>query len=185
MFLTRGTKQNKRGNEASKPGLWGELPLPRLGDDWKWICLKGAFIALQIIVVYFYWIFKLALPLISGDWGEGMVPWNIPTPILFGLKKTTKYALFLYKKRGRGTWPPTPATSPSSLPILGMPPPPPLWMNMPLCGYCRFNMEVPWYIGLNPWLWIKGFRVRFPSVPGTFCPSARHFIHIAALHPGV
>ena len=33
--------------------------------------------------------------------------------------------------------------------------------------------------------WIKGFRVRFPSMPGTFCPSARHFIHIAALHPGV
>ena len=23
------------------------------------------------------------------------------------------------------------------------------------------------------------------TMPGTFCPSARHFIHIAALHPGV
>ena len=46
-------------------------------------------------------------------------------------------------------------------------------------------VEVLWYIGLNPWLWIKGFRVRFPWMPGTFCPSARHFIHIAALHPGV
>ena len=48
------------------------------------------------------------------------------------------------------------------------------------------KVEMPWYIGLNPWLWIKGFRVRFPSMPGTFCPSARHFIiHITALHPGV
>ena len=36
--------------------------------------------------------------------------------------------------------------------------------------------------GLNPRLWIKVLRVRFPSMPGTFCPSARHFIHIAALH---
>ena len=30
------------------------------------------------------------------------------------------------------------------------------------------NIQVLWYIGLNPWLWIKGFRVRFPSMPGTF-----------------
>ena len=29
-------------------------------------------------------------------------------------------------------------------------------------------MEVPWYIGLNPWLWIEGLRVWFPSMPGTF-----------------
>ena len=28
--------------------------------------------------------------------------------------------------------------------------------------------EVPWYIGLNPWLSIKELRVRFPSMSGTF-----------------
>ena len=29
-------------------------------------------------------------------------------------------------------------------------------------------VEVLWYIGVNPWLWIKGLRVPFPSMPGTF-----------------
>ena len=31
-----------------------------------------------------------------------------------------------------------------------------------------YSLEVPWYIGLNPPLWIKGLQVRFPSMPGTF-----------------
>ena len=31
-----------------------------------------------------------------------------------------------------------------------------------------YYMEVQWYIDLNPWLWIKGFRVRFRSVRDTF-----------------
>ena len=35
--------------------------------------------------------------------------------------------------------------------------------------YTQSNaLYMPWYIGVNPWLWIKGFRVRFPSMPGTF-----------------
>ena len=29
-------------------------------------------------------------------------------------------------------------------------------------------VEVPWYSGLNPWLWIKGLRVWFLLMPGTF-----------------
>ena len=34
------------------------------------------------------------------------------------------------------------------------------------------SVEVPWYIGLNPWLWIKGLQVQFPSNAWHFCPSA-------------
>ena len=44
---------------------------------------------------------------------------------------------------------------PMLVPVTWGPPPPPI-------------LEVPWYIGVNPWLWFKGLRVRFPSVPGTF-----------------
>ena len=34
---------------------------------------------------------------------------------------------------------------------------------IPVCPF----LEVLWYIGLNPWLWIKGMQVWFPSMPGT------------------
>ena len=30
------------------------------------------------------------------------------------------------------------------------------------------SLQDPWYIRLNPWLWIRGLRVRFMSMPGTF-----------------
>ena len=54
-----------------------------------------------------------------------------------------------------------------------------IWLS-PLClrgqgvysGDALPELEVPWYIGLNPWLWIKGLLVRFPSMPGTnFAPQ--------------
>ena len=38
----------------------------------------------------------------------------------------------------------------------------------PSISYIVRLVEVPWYIGVNPWLWIKGLRVRFLSMPGTF-----------------
>ena len=59
------------------------------------------------------------------------------------------------------------------------------WLCQDAVISVRLWVVVPWYIGLNPWLWIKGLRVWFPSMPGTFCPSARNFIHVAALHPVV
>ena len=40
------------------------------------------------------------------------------------------------------------------------------WVMIMIINYIL--VEVPWYIGVNPWLWVKGLRVRFPSMPGTF-----------------
>ena len=43
-----------------------------------------------------------------------------------------------------------------------------------------FFVEVPWYSGMT-----AGLPGSISTVARYFCPSARHFIHIAALDPGV
>ena len=47
-------------------------------------------------------------------------------------------------------------------------------------------MEVLWYIGMNArYSPLLSYRGLIPTIAPYFCPSARHFVHIAALYPGV
>ena len=47
------------------------------------------------------------------------------------------------------------------------------------------EVEMPWFTGVNTNDSPHESPGSIPTIPRYFCPSARHFIHFAALVPGV